>query len=215
MRLDQYVSKKLDISKSRAQQLISSGQVTVNGAVTRKKGCLIKDKLIEIAVDHTYPYGYHKLAAIFDALDLMPVSSESTALDIGSSAGGFLSFYQKNGIHATGLEYSKEFQEQLVKQGYSVLLDDAFTYEPEKSYDFISIDVTTETDGTCRLIEHYFPYFTKAMIVAFKDNPANMHSMRDRIAYTFKVPPAFTSQLVRAVSVSDKREYHVVITSSV
>ena len=89
------------------------------------------------------------------------------ALDIGSSAGGFLLYLAEKGVHSIGIEISDEFYEVLKEierenVNITILFDDAFAidttdiYSP-KSLDLLLIDVTTEPSGTFKLIERFLP----------------------------------------------------------
>lgn len=83
------VARGLADTRTRAQALIRTGAVTVNGQVFDKPGMPVaEDAAIEVRA--SLPYvgrGGYKLAAALDAFDLDPVGR--ACLDVGSSTGGF------------------------------------------------------------------------------------------------------------------------------
>jgi 23S rRNA (cytidine1920-2'-O)/16S rRNA (cytidine1409-2'-O)-methyltransferase len=76
-------------SREKAQALIFSGQVKVNGQTVTKAGTLISPDST-LAVKQSFPYVSRAGAKLARALQVFPVKVEGvTALDIGSSTGGF------------------------------------------------------------------------------------------------------------------------------
>lgn len=91
LRLDRRVVEEgLAATRSRAQQRISAGQISVDGAVITKAGFLIEPDQSIRAIEEDHPYvsrGGRKLAAALDAWEID--ISGGTCLDIGISTGGF------------------------------------------------------------------------------------------------------------------------------
>jgi 23S rRNA (cytidine1920-2'-O)/16S rRNA (cytidine1409-2'-O)-methyltransferase len=76
-------------SRARAQEAISAGLVTVDGAVVRKASDMVADTAV-ITAEQPHPYvsrGGVKLAAALDAFHTNP--KDKVCLDIGASTGGF------------------------------------------------------------------------------------------------------------------------------
>ena len=101
LRLDQLlVGQGLASSRTRAQQRISAGQISVDGSIVTKAGFLVgPDQSIQAIADDI-PYvsrGGVKLAAALDAwrIDV----SGRTCLDIGISTGGFSDCLLQRGAH--------------------------------------------------------------------------------------------------------------------
>lgn len=91
----------------------------------------------------------------------------SYALDIGSSAGGFLSYLIEKGVSVTGIEISEEFSSQLedivtASDRASLIVADAFDVDPTVICDYgkldtLLVDVTTEPSGTLALVNRFTP----------------------------------------------------------
>lgn len=76
-------------SRARAQEAISAGLVTVDGAVIRKASDMVAEEAV-ITAEQPHPYvsrGGVKLAAALDAFHIEP--RDRICLDIGASTGGF------------------------------------------------------------------------------------------------------------------------------
>ncbi|WP_086224573.1 23S rRNA (cytidine-2'-O)-methyltransferase TlyA [Campylobacter devanensis] len=97
MRADLAVSKALNISRNQAAGLIENGVVLADSKIIKKASQEIdKDQIIEIKSQIYVSRAALKLAGFLDEirLDL----SGKTALDIGSSTGGFVQILLENGI---------------------------------------------------------------------------------------------------------------------
>ena len=89
MRLDQYLVEEGFVdSRTKAQTLIKSRKVSVNGKAVTKPAFKITDEKVEIADEMIYvSRGAHKLKGFLPSL---PFSVKGlNALDIGASTGGF------------------------------------------------------------------------------------------------------------------------------
>jgi 23S rRNA (cytidine1920-2'-O)/16S rRNA (cytidine1409-2'-O)-methyltransferase len=76
-------------SRARAQEAISAGLVTVNGAVIRKASDPVPEEAV-ITAEQPHPYvsrGGVKLVAALDAFEINP--RDKICLDVGASTGGF------------------------------------------------------------------------------------------------------------------------------
>jgi len=83
------VGQGLAPSQEKAQALIISGQVKVNGQAVTKPGTLISPDSA-LAIEQSFPYVSRAGAKLARALQVFPVKTRGvTALDIGSSTGGF------------------------------------------------------------------------------------------------------------------------------
>jgi len=91
LRLDKLlVAQGLASSRTRAQQRISVGQISVDGSIVTKAGFLVDNKQLIQAIEPDIPYvsrGGLKLAAALDAWRIEVAGR--TCLDIGISTGGF------------------------------------------------------------------------------------------------------------------------------
>jgi 23S rRNA (cytidine1920-2'-O)/16S rRNA (cytidine1409-2'-O)-methyltransferase len=168
-------------SRQAAKRAIKEGHVTVDGQpckpskhITGNESILIHTDLIDV------PKGFHKLQRIDNILGEELVVDSCVALDIGSSAGGFLAYLGHKGATATGIEVSDRFTEELQKlvgsnPNLSIIFADAFelvptSVMPEGSLDLLLIDVTTDLTGTLKLISKYRLLLKRGgrLIAAFK-----------------------------------------------
>ena len=127
-----------------------------------------------------FPVGYSKLKSLDHAIEGELVSTDMLALDIGSSAGGFLAYLGEKNISTIGVEVSNEFTDSLEKlansyPSISILIDDAFTMDQsiickEGTLDLLLVDVTTEPTGTLDLVQRFSNLMKKGsrLVAAFK-----------------------------------------------
>lgn len=172
-------------SRQVAKRAIKEGLVTVNGKQCKPSTKVSGKEDIKFSSDYVdMPMGYHKLKDIDERLEGDLVTLPCMALDIGSSAGGFLSYLNDKGATIIGIEIARRFSDDLTKLAeshsrISVIFDDAFTINPliiidESSLDLLLVDVTTDKDGTLNLISRFSGLLKKGsrLVAAFKtDNP--------------------------------------------
>lgn len=99
-RLDkELVNRKLVESRSKAQELISSGAVTVNGKVQSKSSYTVSDTdEIKIADNEVLKYVSRGGFKLEKALDVFKIDvKDKVVMDIGSSTGGFTDCALQNG----------------------------------------------------------------------------------------------------------------------
>ncbi|MEJ2469307.1 MAG: TlyA family RNA methyltransferase [Campylobacterales bacterium] len=89
MRLDHYlVDAGLAATRSKAQQMIKSGTVTVDGSVVKKTAFSVTGQAVEVTEE--MPYVSRAALKLKGFLNALPFSCKGmTALDIGASTGGF------------------------------------------------------------------------------------------------------------------------------
>lgn len=168
-------------SRQAAKRAIKAGNVTVDRTICKPSKQITGSESIEIHVDHAdMPRGFHKLKMIDDFLGGNLVTTSCIALDIGSSAGGFLAYLSHKGAQATGIEVSERFIKELsalsdTNQKVAIIFADAFKIEPtsvvdECTLDLLLIDVTTGVSGTLDLISKFCSLLKKSgrLVAAFK-----------------------------------------------
>jgi len=171
-------------SRQSAKRAIREGHVTVDGSSTKpSKHITGKESILvsEDAID--YPIGYAKLSLLNKAFQNKLVTSGTLALDLGSSAGGFLAYLAEHGADVVGVEISEEFMESLdhlVRKysNISVIIDDAFSLDPliiakEGELNLLLVDITSEPESTMKLVER-FSFLLKSegwIVAAFKAKP--------------------------------------------
>jgi 23S rRNA (cytidine1920-2'-O)/16S rRNA (cytidine1409-2'-O)-methyltransferase len=196
-RLDVWLTEqKLFSSRQMAKRAIRDGGVTVDGKLAKPSTWISgKEEILVNDRASNAPQGYSKLMAIESALDIQFVRPGILALDIGSSAGGFLTYLAEKGAKVTGLEFSQEFSIQLkeISETYpdvSVLLCDAFDVDPmiicgPNELDLLLVDVTTNPDSTITLTKRFTPLLKRGgmIVVAMKIKPASeeLHVLQDKL----------------------------------
>lgn len=205
-------------SRQAAKRAIQQGLVTVNGAKAKPSRQVSGKEEIEVSDEALdFPIGYSKLNVLNNAFPTL-VTSTTQALDVGSSAGGFLNYLAERCRHVTGIEVSDEFidaLQEIVRQydNVSVVIDNAFTLDPyivsrEGSLDLLLIDVTTEPLGTLKLIEKYSSLLISGgwLVAAFKANYAS-DTVSNTIKEVEKIGFYDVSHTVLQVS---RKEFHIV-----
>ncbi|WP_198305466.1 TlyA family RNA methyltransferase [Arcobacter vandammei] len=99
MRLDLYLTKNFDIqSRNKALELIKSNKVKVDGKIISKASFIVENSHnIELLEEDFYvSRAAYKLKYFLNELNLD--LKEKTALDIGSSTGGFTQILLENGV---------------------------------------------------------------------------------------------------------------------
>ncbi|MHA1958821.1 MAG: S4 domain-containing protein [Candidatus Thorarchaeota archaeon] len=185
-RLDVWLVKKgYFISRQQSKRAIRAGHVIVDGNVVKPSTHVSGSETIEVSDSFAvFPKGYSKLKSILEILEREVLTLDSFVLDIGSSAGGFLSYLAKKCMNVIGIEVSKEFIDKLhnlveKNQNVSLIIGDAFLIDPSVispnySLDLLLVDVTTDTDGTTKLIERFSGLLKHKgiLIAAFKQTPS-------------------------------------------
>lgn len=187
-RLDVWLVKTEQFSsRQAAKRAINDGLVIVNGEKCKPSKQVSEKDTIEImSHDSDFPIGFKKLKEIDERLNGNLFKLPCLALDIGSSAGGFLTYLAKKGVEAVGIEVSNRFTENLhsIIEEYpriSVIIADAFEMDPTiitkpGSLDVLLVDVTTDPEGTLTLIDRFSNLLKKEgwMLAAFKVNPSDV-----------------------------------------
>lgn len=191
-RLDVYlVEKGFFKSRQSAKRAIKDGHITVNGHCPKPSTQVSGNETIEVSEDmRDAHFGYFKLKEIHQHTQSVLIQPGMKALDIGSSAGGFLEYLLENDVVTTGIEVSEEFIEELESlvndnENLSILIADAFLLDPleifnKEEFDLLLIDVTTDPKGTLSLVERYSSVLKrgKHMILALKATKEEIENMR-------------------------------------
>lgn len=184
-------------SRQAAKRAIKDGLVIVSGRKCKPSTQVSEKDTIELLSNEAdVPQGFQKLKELDEKLQDQLVCGACTALDIGSSAGGFLIYLAEKGANVVGVEVSKRFTVELhaIVEKYpnvSVIYADAFDMDPtiitnHGQLDLLLVDVTTEPEGTLKLIEKFTPLLKKEgrMLAAFKLNHKSetLTSFKDNIS---------------------------------
>ncbi|MCD7102135.1 TlyA family RNA methyltransferase [Pseudoclavibacter sp. 13-3] len=99
IRLDQaLVERALARSRTQAQKLIRSGQVTLDGSIVARVSHPVRvEQTVEVSGDHHYVG--RAAGKLIDALEAFPIDvSGRIALDAGASTGGFTQVLRERGV---------------------------------------------------------------------------------------------------------------------
>lgn len=166
MRLDAYLVETGHFrSRGRAKTAVLSGNVKVNGVLAKKVSKDIKaEDIIEVEEGLDMPRGYFKLKGIQEATSI--IKKGDTALDLGSSAGGFLLYASELVAGIRGVEFSSDFLFELEKiesekDNVKVMFGDVFQMpldemSPEQ-VDVLLSDMTLEPALSIRALERVLP----------------------------------------------------------
>ncbi len=166
MRLDAYLVETGHFkSRGRAKTAVLNGNVKVNGVLAKKVSKDIKaEDTIEVEDGLDMPKGYFKLKGIQEATELL--KKGDAALDLGSSAGGFLLYASEIVESIRGVEFSADFLFELEKiqsdkDNVTVMFGDVFQMPLEEmspvQVDVLLSDMTLEPSLSIRALERVLP----------------------------------------------------------
>ncbi len=173
MRLDKLlVLKGYFSTRQKAKEAIRRGLVTVNGRVV-KKPSLDVGLDVEIAVlEEEKPRGYWKLKELDEEWEI--IREGDVVLDLGSSAGGFLLYASERAKRVYGIEFSREFEEELrrierSKENVKVFIEDAFRFDLSnlEPLDVILSDLTLHPISALKATLRFLPLLKKGGRVLF------------------------------------------------
>ena len=144
MRLDtELVKRKLVISRSRALFLIKEQYVRVNGIIVDKPSMKVlkDDKLcIDFNPNPWVSRGGVKLDSLFKSLSIKNLSG--TALDIGSSKGGFTEVLLKYGVDKVySIDVGKNQMDKNLKKNKNIFLFEGLNVKDMRDYLFPNFDI--------------------------------------------------------------------------
>ncbi len=189
-------------SRSRAKLAVKKGLVLVNGRRVKPSYDVRGDEVIQVLAE-SRPAGYYKLMELDRAWNIF--SEEDVVLDLGSSAGGFLAYAAERANRVMGIEFSKEFIEQLQKvreefDNVEVIIGDVFKLDvsamPE--FDVILVDLTLEPEDSLRALLRFSSKIKPGGRVLFVS--------KDRRA---DVPEIF--EVVEEMRSEEKREWYFLL----
>ncbi len=194
-------------SREGAKRLIKMGSVLVNGKVVKKPS---RDVDFSVKIDvrnEERPGGYWKLKMLDEKFHL--INPGDRVVDLGSSAGGFLLYAGEKAESVTGVEFSKEFKNRLREverkmENVRVVFGDAFRISPESlgMTDVLLIDITTEVEGSLKLLKRYAGILRK--------NGRVLLVLKDVTDFNFR-KSEFEGFKVCGIEKSNRKEVYVVL----
>ncbi len=209
MRLDVFLHRQGYFeSRSMAKEAIKRGLVKVNGETVRKPSKDVRgDEKIEVLAEGR-PRGYYKLKMLDEKFGL--ISGSDTVLDLGSSAGGFVLYASEKARFVYGIEFSREFEEQLRKieserPNVKIFMDDAFKFDISRLpyLDVILCDLTLEPPDALVALLRFLPKLKKSgrvLFVSKSDVVDQNHIMKSHISL----------DLLACEKSEDRQEYYYI-----
>jgi len=145
-RLDHYlVEQGLAATRTKAQELIRSGAVSVDGTVMRKPALGIEAQHVEVT--EAMPYVSRAALKLKGFLPMVPFACGGMdALDIGASTGGFTQVLLEAGaVHVTAVDVGSDQLHALLRDDprvTSIERTDIRKFDPTKRYDLVTSDVS-------------------------------------------------------------------------
>lgn len=176
MRFDLFVAQRLDISRNKASELIKSGKILLNGEVETKPNKEAgEDDKINLLEEVYVGRGALKLKSFLEnyRLDL----KGKTALDIGSSTGGFVQILLKEGAsRVTALDVGNSQLDESLKSDSRVEVKEdtdirEFAREAKFEDESMKFDVVTcdvSFISATQILADIFRVAKKDIIILFK-----------------------------------------------
>ncbi len=146
MRLDSYISKKYNISRSKAQILISLGFVRVNNTIKKYSYDVKKDDKINITLVDFVSRAELKLAYFINELNTEGFKfdfSHKKILDIGTSTGGFSHYFLMQNASVVGIDVSDVVDERVKSmKNFRFIQMNVMNLNFENEFDFVSCDIS-------------------------------------------------------------------------
>ncbi len=171
-RLDNYlVDEKIVESRTKAQNIIKDGLVSVNAVVVKKPAFKVDAQEDRVRVEEHKQYvsrSANKLALFLEELSLN--IKGSVALDIGSSTGGFTQVLLENGVQeVSAVDVGKEQLHKSLKNDnrvYSYESCDIREFQSDKAFDLVVSDVAFIS--LLNILDDVERLATKDIILLFK-----------------------------------------------
>ncbi|MGB5919086.1 23S rRNA (cytidine-2'-O)-methyltransferase TlyA [Arcobacter sp.] len=171
MRLDLFLTKAFDIqSRNKAHELIKANKIKIDGAIITKPSFNVEEThKVEILEDTFYvSRAAYKLKYFLDEIDLD--LKNLTALDIGSSTGGFTQILLENGVkNVTCVDVGSNQLHEKIKHDKKIDFFencDIRDFKSDKIFDIVTCDVSFIS--LHNIIDDINRLSTKNIIVLFK-----------------------------------------------
>ncbi len=146
MRLDSYISKKYNISRSKAQILISLGFVRVNNVIKKFSYDVKKDDTIDIMLLDFVSRAELKLAYFIKELNAKGFRfdfNNKLILDVGTSTGGFSHYFLSQNASVVGIDVNDVVDERVKSmKNFRFIKMNAMDLNFKDEFDFASCDIS-------------------------------------------------------------------------
>lgn len=171
MRLDIYLNKNFDIqSRNKADELIKANKIKVNGKIISKSSFKVdENSKIEILEDDFYvSRSAYKLKHFLDEININ--LENKTALDIGSSTGGFTQILLEYKVkHVTCVDVGSNQLHEKVKKNKNISFfenTDIRSFQNEIPFEVVACDVSFIS--VLNIIEDINRLASKHIIILYK-----------------------------------------------
>lgn len=166
MRADLYVSEKLNISRNQASELIKNGKIKIDGVQISKASLEITNGEIEVDEVIYVSRAALKLKNYLKDRDLQGLS----ALDIGSSTGGFIQILLERGAKSVvGVDVGDNQLSQILRQNPKVEIfekTDIRSFDSQELFDIVTVDISFIS--LLNVIEDILKFVKNDVIFLFK-----------------------------------------------
>ncbi|NLK66253.1 MAG: TlyA family RNA methyltransferase [Campylobacteraceae bacterium] len=177
MRADLYVAEVLNISRNKASELIKAGQVLLNGEILDKPSFEVDElegNKIEVVSEIYVSRSAMKLKTYLKSLDSnLGVSlAGKTAIDVGSSAGGFIQVLLENGVKSVvGVDVGSDQINPKIKDNAGVRVCEntdirEFAKKSKEEFEILTCDVSFISLNL--ILESIKELFSEYAILLFK-----------------------------------------------
>ena len=147
MRLDKYITEKFSLqSRNKAAELIKTNKVLVDGIIIKKPSFLV-DENMKVTLeeeDFFVSRSAYKLKYFLEDNEI--VVKNKTAIDIGSSTGGFTQILLNNDVKSvTCVDVGTNQLHDTIKHNSKITIvenTDIRKFHPEKFYELVTCDVS-------------------------------------------------------------------------
>ncbi|AGK61092.1 hypothetical protein Asulf_01091 [Archaeoglobus sulfaticallidus PM70-1] len=162
MRLDDLLVKRGYFStRQKAKIAIKNKLVFVNGALADRPSMDVELSADITVIGEEKPKGYWKLKRLNEKWNF--IKRGDRVLDLGSSAGGFISYASSFADLVVGIEYSREFEEDLKRveqKNVRIIFADVFEVDISSfdfKFDVILDDLTLKPSDSYKALKRFIP----------------------------------------------------------
>ncbi|PSM52549.1 16S/23S rRNA (cytidine-2'-O)-methyltransferase [Campylobacter blaseri] len=168
MRADKYVANVLNISRNKASEIIKDKKVFLNKEPILKPSLEIEGGDIELLGDIYVSRAALKLKYFLEEIELD--FKDKTAIDVGSSTGGFVQILLQNGVKSvTAVDVGTMQLHSSLKEDNRVEIfenTDIRELKVDKSFEILTCDVSFIS--LSNILEYLKPLFSEFAILLFK-----------------------------------------------
>lgn len=168
MRADLYTAGVLNISRNKAAELIKEGKILFDGTVCTRVSKDVQEPEINLLDEIYVSRGALKLKSFLQDLGLN--LNNKTALDIGSSTGGFVQVLLENGVkNVVALDVGSSQLHKSLRDDFRVKVfenTDIRQFQENTQFDIVTCDISFIS--MTFVLEYIIPFIKEFAILLFK-----------------------------------------------